>query len=450
MSEERIPWTDEEAIAFIDACQWKDEKGMTWAEVDDHMYTIGFPKRGVQARKDALRRNKVVRKVLHGDEDYQEDQRVKTQVNLVEGLPVTMVQANRPRSAEEMSELFGIDEKLFYQHRIITNQWGNNWQTKVDWRLNEGNVLAHACMMEDLISKLKIASFDAVPPYLPLSDPAPDMMDLIEIVDAHHGMNSWAEETGNNWDSKISLREHRNAWNKFCWNRKGDTVIVRIGDDIFHFDSLIEGKGPATFKGTIQDVDTRWQKMFMEVTEMCVQQVAQAIMLWKHAHIVIVQGNHDWQTSYYLGKLLEARFHNEIELGYVTFDTRPRKRKYKQWGDTLLGFTHKHGKLGVKSLADKIREEAREAWGQTNYVEFHMADEHHEEVLDMTGTGVVVRKLRGLTANDAWHDDEGYSSHRGAQMFHFHKHEGLDSITYYRTSVQAPYLNNREIGADLL
>lgn len=443
----QVPWSLAEAKQFVhQVLPLKNEQGLTWSEVDDRMVELGWPSRGKGGRRNAVRSNSLVRAELFGDSVYEERREEVLRKDLERGKmgPVSTVQTNRPRTTEEMAELFGIDTDVFFPHKVRTNQWANNWQTRVEWWLDEGKAVGKMLLSEEVIQHLR----DSAPTFA-AEEASPidfdDMLDIIEIVDTHHGAKSWARETGTNWDLSISIEEHKRAHAHFLSRKDPDArrCLLRLGDDICHFDTLIDGKAGATQKGTIQDIDSRWQKMFLDVSQLGIELIQSTLDTYEQVDIILIQGNHDWQTSYYLGQVWEAWFHNHPR---VRFDTEPRKRKYYRWGKVLLGFTHKFGKLGLVSLADKIREEARQDWGETDYVEFHMADQHHEEVVDQTGTGVVIRKLRGLVPNDSWHDEEGYSSHRGAQMFTYHKTEGLDKVTYYRTRKQAPYRGDRDVG----
>ena len=440
---QRPAWTKEEATHL---CGLR-EIGHTYPEIENLMAADGFPTRSAQAYKDAIRRNSMVRKMYFTDseDNLPVSNTMKMDIEYGELGPTTSVQTNRPRSAEEMSELFDINMDIYYPHKIITNQWAKNWQTKVDWRLNEANALVHGLLFEDLCDKFSRHSW---PVLLQARETGNSQyLDVIEIVDAHHGCKSWAPETGTNWDLKISLKEHETAFHHFLERRRGASCIIRVGDDLFHFDTLIQQKGGATQKGTVQDIDSRWQKMFIDVTEMMINLITSATRAYEHVTIALIQGNHDYQTSYYLGQLLKHRFH---EAKNIHFDIQPRSRKYFRFGSTLIGMAHSFGKMGIKSLADKIREEARKDWGHTDYVEFHIGDKHHEFTEDRSGTGVVTRIVRALCPNDSWHDEEGYSSHRGAQMFTYHLTEGLDNITYYRTRAQSPYRPDVAIGATII
>lgn len=452
--ETRHPWSQAEARAFVhQALPLRDENGWSWDELDDWMARKGWTARGGDARRCAVNRNRLVRAELFGDHVYEERRHEVLKKDLEAGKmgPVSIVQTNRPRTVEEMADMFGIDEELYFPHKIRTNQWANNWQTRVEWWLDEGKAVEQFGLSKDFLDMLAEAGNEVIQEGRRYSGDivgGNEYLDVIEIVDAHHGALSWAKETGTNWDLDISIQEHKRAMQHFLDRRTPGSAkcILRLGDDMCHFDTLIDGKAGATQRGTIQDIDSRWQKMFLEVSELGIHLILMALAYYDEVDIILIQGNHDWQTSFYLGQVWRAFFQNNDR---VRFDCEPRKRKYYRWGTTLLGFTHKFGKLGLASLADKIREEARKDWGETDYVEFHMADEHHEEVVDKTGTGVVIRKLRGLVPNDSWHDDEGYSSHRGAQMFTFHLTEGLERVTYYRTRKQAPYRGDKDVGPHL-
>jgi hypothetical protein len=442
----QVPWSLAEAKQFVhQILPLKNEKGLTWTQVDNRMIDLGWPERGGEGRRNATRTNTLVRGEMFGDAVYEERREEVLKQDLTKGKmgPISVIQTNRPRTEEEIAELFGINTELFYAYKVRTNQWANNWQTRIEWALNESEAVS-----EILLSDKAIEHLEALAPAFP-EETRPacsgNMLDVIEIVDPHHGAKSWARETGTNWDLELSIPEHRKAHAHFLARKDPNATrcLLRLGDDFCHFDTLIDGRAGATQKGTIQDIDSRWQKMFLDASKLGIELIQSTLDTYEEVDVVLIQGNHDWQTSYYLGQVWQAWFRNHPR---IRFDCEPRKRKYYRWGTTLLGMVHKPGKTGVKMLPDNMKEEARVDWGECDYAEFHMGDEHHEECIDLTGTGVVIRKLRGLVPNDSWHDEEGYSSHRGAQMFTYHSTEGLDRITYYRTTKHSPYRGDVDVG----
>lgn len=441
-TQERQPWTKEEAKALVELTTASASGSLTHEEASRALLDRGFPARSRDAIKDAFRRNKLVRRYLHGDDKYEErkDEVLKATIKGGDMGPVSNVQANRPRTVDEMADLFGIDRDIYEDTKVTTNQWAKNWQTKVWWKLKVEEALGKAIHFEELLEALKANDFPARPKGYPIRS---DIMNVIEVVDPHHGGRSWAPETGTDWDLSISTEEHRRAHRHLMDRLPTDAerTVVRVGDDLFSFDKLIDGAAGATQKGTIQDIDTRWPKMFTKVTEMLVELLLETADRFDTVDVVVVPGNHDYQTSFYAGKFLEARFHDDKRF---FFDTRPLLRKPYRWGNVLLLMAHQQIKAKKRDLVERVKEDYRSEWGKTDYVEVHMGDEHHEFAHDERS--VVFRKLRALCPNDSWHTEGGYTSQRGAHAFSFHKDEGLLTQEYYRTRKQAPYRPDKDLG----
>jgi hypothetical protein len=412
--------TDDEAVALAEL------HALPPAEIVKEMEARGFEPRTSTQYRDALRKNKKVRALLFGEEGAVAD-RVSAKLRNVEGELVGTVKANRPRSVEEMADLFDIDENVYRAHDVITNQWANFWQTKVFWKRDEQQwILSEE--WENLLGLIRAQSPRATLP----AYPSTGIMHLIEILDAHLGMMSWAPETGNDWDLNLALQEYKRAFYALLLETPKDCerIVVRFGDDLLHYDKLIDGKVPTTFKGTPQDIDSRYPKLYSAVAHMLMDLVLEALRMAPRVDVVMVPGNHDKQSVFTLGELLDARFCNDDR---VTVDKEAKEFKTYRWGANLLGFHHgTGGDREFKALPDVLKQKARKAWGECHYVEIHTGDKHHEFSLD--NRMVLCRKLKALCPNDAWHTEQHYDSYRGAQCFSFRKSPGIWRQSYYHSS----------------
>jgi hypothetical protein len=135
-----------------------------------------------------------------------------------------------------------------------------------------------------------------------------------------------------------------------------------------------------------------------------------------------IPGNHDKLSSYYATNYLAAWYRNSKN---VNVDTSPSPRKYVEYGEVLIGFSH--GGDDSKRIKDLMQVEARQAWGRTSVHEYHLGDLHHE-IVNENG-GLIVRRLSSVTSNDNWHAESGYvgAIHK-AQAFVWNKKLGLMSI----------------------
>jgi hypothetical protein len=109
----------------------------------------------------------------------------------------------------------------------------------------------------------------------------------------------------------------------------------------------------------------------------------------------------------------------------VTVSTDPSVRKYFEYGNNLIGYTHGDKERG--RIFGNMQVEAPKAWGRTLYREFHTGHLHSEQVKE--ANGVIVRSLSSITGRDSWHFESGYTGAiRKQQSFLWHKEDGLCEV----------------------
>lgn len=335
----------------------------------------------------------------------------------------TLVVSNRAFTDEEMAEMFGVDMDLWRVTKRVTNVWGNQTQTKLWWEPVELNHLA--ANWEALLEEVRAEAKDYE--HIEYNTNTLGLLYQINIFDAHVGMKAWGPETGEDYDLAISIDRYRDAFEGLLVRAPaGARILYVVGQDLFHFDTLIDGKGGATAKGTPQDVDTRWQKLFVATCDMISGCIEQARKRGHVVDVVVVPGNHDTQTTFYLGQYLKARF--GADYPGVRVDNSPRQRKYYAFGDVLLGFTHGHEEK-KRDLFGLMAEEAVDEWSESFWREWHRGHVHQEECSE--DGRMRIRTMPALTGTDAWHNQKGYRSLPGARAFLWHRSRGIISQEYY-------------------
>lgn len=243
-----------------------------------------------------------------------------------------------------------------------------------------------------------------------------DLENLLEISlpDYHFGKVDGLsiEEQANNYVSIIM--ELVNKTNTDNISR----ILLPTGNDLFNSDTLEY----TTTKGTPQLDNNTWQKTF----RLGCQAVIKSIEYLKKiapVDIVIVQGNHDYQKSFYLGEILEA---------YYTFDENVTvnndinsPRKYYTYGNTLFGYTH-GDKEKMADLPLIMAVEKSIDFANTQYHYWRLGHIHKELVNEYQG--IVVETLPALTGQDEWHKKMGYNSKRKAKAYIWNKEEGLSGM----------------------
>jgi len=261
----------------------------------------------------------------------------------------------------------------------------------------------------------------------------------IAIFDPHIGMLAWGKECGVPYDSEIAVRDFSNAGRELLavYEKYNiEHILIPLGNDLFHVDTLaVGGKGATTTRGTQQDIDTRLARMFTHGRRAVVELIDAAREI-APVTVIMVPGNHDEQTVYKLGEVLNAWYRNDkrVEIIYG-----PNKRKYWQYGKNLLAFTHgeefKRKRDNLVSIM--ATESPPEMWASTTHREWHVGHNHigmakvwlgdpSEELWE--GRAVRVRSLPGLTPEDSWHYTEGYKHRRTATALVYRKSGGVLGI----------------------
>ena len=106
--------------------------------------------------------------------------------------------------------------------------------------------------------------------------------------------------------------------------------------------------------------------------EMCIRDRAEIAPV----EVFYVPGNHDKVSSLHAVRYLFAWYKDSDR---VKIDPDPRARKYIEYGNNLIGFSH--GADEKSRIYGSMQVEAPEAWGRTKYREFLCGHLHHEHCL---------------------------------------------------------------------
>jgi len=251
---------------------------------------------------------------------------------------------------------------------------------------------------------------------------------MLEIVltDHHFGKMAWGRETRwPNYDTKIGTQVFHRGLDGIlerspyaCY----DEIVFVVGNDLFNADDT-QGR---TTSGTQVESDVRHEKTWVIVRTLIIQAILKLRHFAKKVHVKVIRGNHDWNTTFHLGDLLEVFFENYDD---VEIDNRPSSRKYYTFGQTLLGFTH-GDKEKPESLPLVMTAEMREEFGKTKFHEWHIGHTHKIDVQERNG--IRVRVLPSLCPADAWHSENGYVGNlRSTEAFIWDKDAGLIGTIVY-------------------
>jgi len=401
-----------------------------------------FPKELEELESEAVR--KIISKLMNSDNRFEdlEDLAGKDEIVTEETVyftPETGVLDAKGnvhvRTLEELIDQAKIDLSIWNLDRHVVNKWDvttaegrtfQNWQVKA-W-LSKNVEKEKVINAEDLYKEL-LAQHNPYK-YKPVAYKLPEEHNLLEIniFDLHLGKLCWSDEVNNNYDTKIASQRFHYALKtllKRAESTQFERILFPVGNDFFNSDNHVN----TTTLGTRQDEDSRWQKTFKTGVQLLVECI-DYMRQFAPVDILVVPGNHDFTKTFYLGETLSAWYREDPN---VTVNNSSNPRKYYEYGNVLLGFTH-GDKEKPEALRSLMAFEAKEAWARTAYKEFHLGHQHrklsvshvvksnllHEEL------GIVVRSMSSIAGTDAWHHTHGYVGPvRAAEAFLWNKEQGL-------------------------
>lgn len=362
----------------------------------------------------AVKRQKRLKEVQEAVTDYFEKRNKDGSIQITDTV-------DRKLTDDELFERYGRDKK--------------EWRISMVWFKDKKEGFLLSCCFIPLIKEKEqdnfknelIQAITNIAPYKPKINNGNSNGNLLEIdiFDPHFGKLAWRHETGEDYDIDIAKERYHNALynllNISSKSEKIERIIFPVGNDLLQYDTM----NITTTAGTRQDTDSRFQKMWlitrqavMEAIEMC-QEVAPV-------DIPIVPSNHDFQTVFYLGDLLDCYYSKNKN---VNINNSPKSRKYYKWGNCGIGYTHGNEE-NVKELPLIMMREQQKEWADVEYMEWHIGHHHRKKQLQFVTfedvKGILIRYLRSISSADAWHYLRGYvGAIKGAESFVWNKKDGL-------------------------
>ena len=243
-----------------------------------------------------------------------------------------------------------------------------------------------------------------------------NLMNCYVITDYHIGMLSWAEETGEDWDTTIA-ENLLIDWFEAAIAATPDAeigVLAQLGDYL-HFDSL-SAITPAS--GHLLDADTRYQRVVRIAIRVLRRVIDMLLHKHKRLHVLMAEGNHDTASSVWLRELFYALYEKEKR---ITVHREPDPYYCIEHGKTVLFFHHGH-KRKPSNIDDVFVAKYREIFGRTKYAYAHMGHMHHINIKETNL--MVVEQHRTLAAKDAYASRGGWLSGREANAITYHSEYG--------------------------
>lgn len=373
-----------------------------------------------------------------------------------DGAVATLKTTNRITTLEQLIKACNIDTEVWYVDKFVINKWEvarkqikqdinyrviNSSSVKEGYSQDTGQMYVQdlwqvkawlkpvnpACFdskkfREDLLNDTKAFienKYSMMPAilYEPLDEEDDLNMVMLNFFDMHYDKLAWRFETGEDWDSKISKQEFIEAKNWLLSQvirYKIDEIWMPVGNDFFNSDKAYPFT--ATTKGTPQESDGRWQKVFREGRQLIADAIIELSTI-APVKVPVIPGNHDFERVFYLGDSLECFFYTNPN---VTIINSPNPRQYHSYYDNLFGFTH--GSNEKASELHQIMSMEADNWSTSKYKHLLLGHIHHEKIIQFISTvdykGLKIEYLPSLTAPDAWHHSKGFiGTVRGAQAY---------------------------------
>jgi hypothetical protein len=304
---------------------------------------------------------------------------------------------------EDVLEIGKVDLDIWEVERHILNSWEvtmgkdktgtgepetfTNWQVKV-WLKRKISLFDYDSFKIELLDEIKAKS-KRVSKYSYRSVKSNDKnLFMMSLNDLHLGRMAWEKECGHNYNVKIAVKNFKKSFDSQLIHAQPynvDQILFIVGNDLFNYD--YHSPFPHTERGTPQESDGRWQKIF-QIGRTLVVDAIDKLSTLAHVHVMVVPGNHDPQQIFYLGEVLDTLYHKNEN---VFVDNSPPRRKYYEYGNNLIGASHGMREKAHDLLAVMVAEAGKEI-GRTKYRYFYMGHLHHE----VSKKRIVGEKFTGL------------------------------------------------------
>lgn len=345
---------------------------------------------------------------------------------------------NHVKTLDEILSEAKVDLNLWEVERHLVNKWDvtnaiggvfQNWQVKVWLKKREEVEIAFNFeqFYKELLTEHQPTEYKSVK----YPETEKNLLE-INIFDLHLGKLCWGQESGLDYDSKIASQRFLYALDQLILRSqyyKCERILFPVGNDFFNSDTDIN----TTHAGTWQAEDSRWQKTFKTGIDLLVKAI-DYLRERAPVDVLVIPGNHDWTRSFFIGETLFAWYRNDK---HVDINNSPNPRKYYEYGNTLLGFTHGHLEK-PEALRSLMAYESKEAWARTRYKEFHCGHWHRKlatkhvvigkQLMSNEELGIIIRHMGSMSGTDAWHHRSGYvGPNKSAEAFIWNYEDGLNA-----------------------
>lgn len=247
----------------------------------------------------------------------------------------------------------------------------------------------------------------------------------IDFADLHVGSMSWAKESGEDNDYKITE-------NKIFGIVEQIKVILKLYPiskvficflgDFLHVDN----EAGTTTAGTSVNVDGRPKKMIQVAYRIAIHIISE-LSVDMETEVYWIEGNHSRMAEYTLFYSLPMIFSKSSN---IKFNISVKTRSAFLYGLNLIGLIH--GDMPNKQKGYWLQQEHREAWAIARYVEIHEGHTHQEGKDTNVLGGITIRTNRTPKATDGYEYVNGWiGTPKGVTAYLLEHDAGLKSMHFF-------------------
>ena len=243
-----------------------------------------------------------------------------------------------------------------------------------------------------------------------------DLCTYYPIVDQHHGLLTWGEETGHDWDSSLSAQRLNSAMDDLIQAspKSERSVILNLGDFTHANDQT-----NATPQSKHQlDVDGRHFKIMRGAVALLKSCIEKAKANHKHVIYRGLRGNHD-EAAHIAITLALAEYYSNDRRVEVLSD--PSDFFTDHFGLNMV-IAHHGDKAKPERLVMSAADNYSEIWGQTKHRFCWTGHIHHKSAKDISG--MLFESFRTLAPKDAYAHSHSYASRQSMTAITLHKLHG--------------------------
>lgn len=259
-----------------------------------------------------------------------------------------------------------------------------------------------------------------------------DNIGLLNLYDHHIGKRIHGEVTGNGkeWTTQLAKDSMIRAVDYFIDRMQDqvETVWFVMGQDILNMDNP---QGTTT-KGTPQPNDIDYRHLILESNELMIT-VFEKLLHYFKVEVIVVPGNHDFNTTFLLGEILKHHFLNNPN---IEIDNGLCATKYRQHGEVFLGFVHGSEQIKKKYVLPMVMMQQRPESAQCRFKEFLTGHTHQTKRTQVTEVeeeyGVTLRTMPTLSPTCEWAAGKYFQGIQATECIIYNKEFG--PIATYRYS----------------